>query len=172
MCKLTCSLQPKAKGKVATEDLTPAERKLVARIDKLKKLLKDCGITYRPNPNHTLDQRLERLSELVAENEASTAHSPYSQHCVNDDDAFAIQIDLSWSLPQRTEYKVEREKKREMEDLLANRNIMASSDKRKKAKVDYSAKLAAPGADDDDDEDGDDVAGDDDGSLFSDEASD
>lgn len=83
--------------------------------------------------------------------------------------ALARQIDVTWSMPQRTEFKVEREKKREMEDLTANRNIMATTDKRKKAKVDYSVKAAAP--DGEDDEDGDDV-GDNDGSLFSAEESD
>ena len=99
-------------------NLSDSEQKLQKKIDASKKCLKDCGVTVRDLTKDAREDRLEKLKRLMVDNE----------------------VELSWSKTQRGEFKREREAKKELEDLNSNPKFMASSAKRKKAKIDYSVK--------------------------------
>ncbi len=139
----------KKKSSDSVAGLSDAEEVLQKKVDKLKKLLKDCGFTPRITVKDPREEQIEKLEQMVREK----------------------GIELSWKVEKRAEFRRNMESKRELEGLTENSKIMATSDKRKKARVDYATKSKVPSiagvsSSESDEED------DDDNDLFSKEESD
>jgi hypothetical protein len=95
---------PKRARKKSSETLaglTEDEAALQKKIDKLKKLLKDCGFTPRVALKDSRQEQIEKLEAVVEEK----------------------AIEMSWKAERRAEFKRINESKRELEALTENTKV-------------------------------------------------